>query len=71
MGVEWLRIVNGGNAEKAEPKEKSGPDVPAIPIEVAEGNEGEGKKEGGKAMKTSVDGAEDMAAIKLCCGEEI
>jgi hypothetical protein len=40
MGVEWLRIVNGGNAEKAEPKEKSGPDVPAIPIEVAEGKIG-------------------------------
>ena len=54
-----------------ETEEKSCPNIPAIPEEIAKREKGEGEKEGGKAVKAGIDGAENVAAIELSCREEV
>jgi len=71
MWVEGDGIVDGGDAEEAKAEEESGPDKPAVPEEIAEGNEGDREKESGKTVEAGVDGAEDVAAVELPGWEEI
>jgi hypothetical protein len=69
--VEGNGIVDWGDAEKTEAEEKSGPNIPAVPEEIAERKKGEREKKGGKAVKAGIEGAENVAAIELSCREEV
>ena len=68
--VEGDGVVDRTDAEELLSQEESSPNVPNKP-DAAEGNQGERNEDAGDAVKTGLDGAEDMTAVELRCGQKI
>lgn len=69
--IERSRVIDGSDAEKTDAEKERGPKIPAVPKEIAEGQESDGKKVRGEAMKARKNGTKDVASIELPGGKKI